>query len=212
MTHTRLIREDELELKVGDKVVSKHFPDTPHRSVESFEINSYGVKVRYNNRDWDWYFNLNKVVEKVVRTEEVVSLSNIKVEIPLEPGVFSPGDKVYFYFVEGYKGGRAAGPQFGVVESIRDGSAFLKGGRYLTDASKLHHEWELQEEPVFPFEYGERVWWKTAKSPNTPISEIRYDNVKSFMTNAYGQLVFVVFESGGNMSPEKVHHMWEPIS
>jgi len=154
MTNTRLIREDELEIKVGDRVDSILYPGYGNCIVESINISDAGIKIFYVGGGWDWYSSLNKIVDKTVTTikREIVKLKPVSSRVPLE------------------------------------------------------------EERKWPFECGERVWWKTAKTPNQPISELRYATVLSFLTDNNDNLFGVRFEDGGWQSPENIHHIWEPIS
>jgi len=231
MTKTRLITENDLELKVGDtfrqRLGNGYSYDYVVGKIEI--IPNTGVKVFSARGNGFWYQDIVKVTreEKTVVTHHLVytPLDAPILEVPLPArGVFKPGDKVFYYFEEGYNGGREAGPQWEVVAISEREKVWFDGGGFC-EVDKVFHEWELEEEsqdgccsaesplpPTKNFTPGERVWWKTSATVLTPVGRINYENIRALLTNNRGEEVGYCFEGNVGWQPtEKIHHMWEKI-
>ena len=86
----------------------------------------------------------------------------------------------------------------------------------------------LIREDELKFTLGERVWWRTAKTPNMPVAEVHYETIRSEMRGFDGKHIGWSFEDYDGkhgarfglplgedsvwMPDDKIHHIWEPIS
>jgi hypothetical protein len=221
MTKTRLIREDELELKVGDTVVKRNGIGYGYsRTVIKIDIiPNTGVRVWTGPACYDWYQDLIKetTVKRVETHTDLVhtflEAPHLEVLLP-EKGVFKPGDKVYYRIPGDKTGDYYPGIVSGVRNTCYDGTPVeagwemidLKSGGfvYLRD---LRHEWELEEDTKKPsrgiFKRGDEVYWDTAQTALTPKAHRRYEVVGG----KFGDKV--MFQSGGWAFEGNVHHLYE---
>lgn len=150
---TRLIREDELELKVGDTVVKRNGMGYGYsRTVVKIDIiPNTGVRVWTGPANYDWYQDLVKetTVKRVETHTDLVHtfLEAPVLEVPLpERGIFKRGDEVYWDTAQTALTPKAH-RRYEIVASVNMPRIDFVGGGWAYEEN-CHHLWEETDEPT----------------------------------------------------------------